>query len=156
MTETEAIQQFIETEKKRLAELQPQARENIAAEMASRGLLGGGTHIGKLGEVEAKSQEYLSRLSEKLAEVKIAEAQRRREEEKARKEAKRARKFKAIGFLGETLLGKLVFPWLGKKLFPEKSPKDAYKNVPDETEGSKTGNKNYSAYRPYTPGWLLE
>ncbi|MEW6096938.1 MAG: hypothetical protein AB1567_10530 [bacterium] len=112
-----AYAQYIQGEEARLAKRRPELYEEVASELASRGLLGGGTHIRGLGAVQKAHEDYLAELQAKKLDLQTriieAEIERRQRE----KEARKARTLQyATGIA--TLL---TTPWKYKEGLPEKT-----------------------------------
>jgi len=170
----EAYKRFITQELARKEAELPLYQERIAAELSSRGILGGGAHIHKLGELAAEQERYKSDLLRRLAELEVAKQEREEIRKQTEKEAKQAR---LAGYI-QTLIPLMVeygaeffkkrkdkgkefqTPYLSlfgirsllkkplTEILHKKPITKAYENVPLETAISEIANKIQNLRRP--------
>ncbi|MEW6096539.1 MAG: hypothetical protein AB1567_08445 [bacterium] len=113
-----AYAQYIQREEARLAKRRPELYEEVAGDLASRELLGGGTHIRGLGAVQKAHEDYLAELQAKKLDMQTRIIEAQIEKEQREREAKKARKLQYI-LQGATLL---TTPWkYTKEGLPEKT-----------------------------------
>jgi len=168
-------QRYIQSEKERLKKREAELREQVAEEMAARGLLGGRTHIAGIGAVQKSHEDYLADLQRKYADLHaqiIQDIIRQREQ---KKQAKRARKGQYLQTamrlaltpweytekgLPKKVLGQVVLDWIRKRVKKEKdttkplklkyTPKLEFKmrGYGEPPEHAQIGNRMMSFTRP--------
>lgn len=124
MNEVDFYKDFIAKEEERLKRQRAENVEDIAAEMAGRGFIGGKQHMLGLSTMLSKEAEYLSQLRAREAELKMALLKEEIARKSAEKEAKKQRQYELL--MGVTQL--LTQPY---KYSPTGEAKLGYEGVRD-------------------------